>query len=85
MSDHPSVELVKKLRYDLTAMQVKVSELLRQLGELELSTPARLTCQCGSSFRSLQELQEHAYHHHDGGLPDSWAKADRLVGDAVNA
>jgi hypothetical protein len=34
--DHATVAIVKTLRYDLTAMQGKVSELLRQLGELDL-------------------------------------------------
>lgn len=80
MTDEPAVfEIARKLRYDLTAMQGKVSDLLKELAALNLQPPSLLTCRCGSTFRSVSILQEHAYSAHGGPLPDAWARADMLA------
>lgn len=43
MTEHPLHELAMGARYDLTAAQGKLTELLRQIGELDLPEPTERT------------------------------------------
>jgi hypothetical protein len=82
--DAPLVALARQMRYDLTALQGKVSELLRQLDELDLQPPVEVRCpDCGWSFTRLSTMQTHRYHHHAGPLPDTWAAEDARVAEEV--
>jgi hypothetical protein len=55
------LELVDKLRYDLTAAQGKLSELKRALaGMPQAPTKAKMPCpHCGLEMGSLRRLSEH--------------------------
>lgn len=82
MSDHDTVELAKKLRYDLTAAQGKLSELIRALGELDLpeQTPDRCPV-VGCGYRpamNLPTLAEHAHAVHGGLPPTCWNLSEGL-------
>jgi hypothetical protein len=78
MSDEPDlVAGLKKLRYDLTAMQARVSDLLDQAARLNLPTPRPHICpDCGLVFRSAPRLAEHLFQTHAGPLPDHWQAAE---------
>ena len=75
MPDQPAdmLELAAKLRYDLTAAQAKLTELKRALAALNppASNPHRCD-RCGISKPTERLLAEHAYHTHNGPVPDHW-------------
>jgi hypothetical protein len=78
VSDEPDLIVsLKKLRYDLTAMQARVSDLLNQAARLNLPAAARPSCpECGLTMRSARYLAEHLYLAHGGPLPDHWWAAE---------
>lgn len=81
-ADHDLVVLLKKLRYDLTAMQAKVSDALNLAARLELPSPQAFVCQsCGIDMRAAAKLAEHLYHSHDGPLPAHYADAEARAAD----
>jgi len=82
VSEHELIALAKALRYDLTAAQAKLSNLLRMAGELELPDPDRTVCPtCGVTVRGERSLAEHRYHSHDGPVPEHWVEAERKAAD----
>lgn len=74
--NHEIVEQAKRIRYDLTALQAKVSELLRMAGQLPApDPPATVTCpepHCQLRLPGPKALAEHSYHVHHGPEPDHW-------------
>jgi hypothetical protein len=75
MSNREILELAKTIRYDLTALQAKLSELMRMAGE----APDREshTCpECGLGFKGTRSLAEHRYVQHDGPEPEHWLDAE---------
>lgn len=67
-------ELLKKIRYDATAIQGKVTDALKLLGELNLPDQPSAECpHCGLEMRGERTLQEHLYNSHDGPVPDHYA------------
>ena len=84
MPDHEILELAKKIRYDLTALQTKLSELLRMAGNLKAPDQSQHTCPtCHLHFQRLDKLAEHLYITHDGPDPPHWLKAEALADDAA--
>lgn len=81
MSEEPElIALLKKMRFDLTAMQVKLSEALRMAADANLPEPKEHACvQCGVSFRGELALAEHHYISHSGDVPEHWKEAERLA------
>ena len=83
LDDDPElVQLLKKLRYDLTAMQGKVTEALRQANALNLPGPVEHVCPdgvCGLKFRSAARLAEHVYVSHDGPVPAHYAAIEEAA------
>jgi len=75
MSEHETVRIARALRYDLTAMQAKVSELLLALGRLSLADDREsYPCpDCGIDIDGPRALAEHIYHVHGGPEPSHWA------------
>jgi hypothetical protein len=86
--DHELVNQLKRIRFDLTDLQGKVSEALRMAGALNLEPHTPHTCpECkaaGNTFdlRTATKLAEHRFHSHDGPLPDHYQTAERLADDA---
>lgn len=79
MTEPDVIELAKQLRYDLTAMQAKLSTLLTMLAALNLQPSTRPACPtCGLTFRSDTRLDEHRYHAHNGPVPAGWQHAEQL-------
>lgn len=64
-------ELLKKIRYDATAIQAKVTDALKALSDLNLPDDAgRTLCpQCGATLRGPKTLAEHVYNSHGGPVP----------------
>lgn len=70
MIKHPLHDLAMQIRYDLTAAQSKLTELIRQIGEHDLPDKPQLECgHCRIRFRSPTRLAEHIYTSHGGPVP----------------
>lgn len=82
-NEHEAIVLARKLRYDLTAMQAKVTDILAALGRLDLPDGRdTLECpHCGPWHRSAELLAEHLYSVNPDvyPLPAHWAAADALA------
>lgn len=75
--EHPLFQLAKELRYECTAMQGKISDLLALLADLNLPEPSRRTCpECGLQLPGEHKLAEHLYLSHDGKDPEHWLEAE---------
>lgn len=73
--EHETVAIARKLRYDLTAMQAKVTDLLNALGRLDLPEGRPVCSVAGCGFRpgmNMPSLAEHLYTVHGGPLPAHW-------------
>ena len=80
MTEHPLLNALNKVQYDLTALKATVSEIQRQVAALDLTIPERPACpHCGLTFKGSASLAEHVYHSHDGAYPEHWAKAEQLA------
>jgi hypothetical protein len=69
MSNEPEIfEILRKIRYDLTAAQTKVTEALNTLGSMDLpSEPDGLDCPiCGVNKRGERALAIHITNVHGG-------------------
>jgi hypothetical protein len=68
VSDHEILEIAKLIRYDLTAMQAKLSELMRMAARLEAPDPDTRTCpECGIVAAQLPQgatLADHRWASH---------------------
>ena len=69
MADHEIHELAKKIRYDLTALQAKVTELMQMAAKLpEPDDDTRSCPECGLSIKALPQgctLADHRRRAHD--------------------
>lgn len=81
--EHDLLVIAKKLRYDLTAMQVKVSELIKGVAALNLPVERFVCPTCKLPFKTKPPLDEHLYHFHDGPEPPHWLKAEEIADEAV--
>lgn len=76
-------ELAMSIRYDLTAAQGKLTELMRQIGALKITDRLGVTCpRCGLPLPGPRVLAEHIYQLHSGPFPEHWKDTDRLVAAA---
>jgi hypothetical protein len=66
-------DLLKKIRYDTTAIQAKITDALKVLNELHLPTQPTTPCpHCGLEMRGPRTLAEHLHVTHDGPVPDHY-------------
>lgn len=73
MNEHPLHKLAMEIRYDLTAAQGKLTELMRQVGEYDLPVSTAVECpHCGIEKLGEHLLAEHLYVIHDGPEPEHW-------------
>jgi hypothetical protein len=73
-------ELLKKIRYDATAIQAKVTDALNLLNELHLPDQPVTPCpHCGLETRGERSLAEHLHNVHDGPVPAHIAAAEALA------
>lgn len=68
MPDHEILEQAKRIRYDLTALQAKVTELLQMAAKLPEPKPDERTCpECGLEAKALPRsatLADHRWRAH---------------------
>lgn len=81
--EHETMEIARKIRYDLTAAQVKVTELLNALAKLELPSDKPTCPACGVPVRGPNTLAEHVYHSHGGPVPESYLRAEAMSEEAA--
>lgn len=75
------LELLQRLRMDLTNAQGKLTDVQRMIAALNLPGEARPTCDvCGLTFRGPLSLAEHLHNAHQGPLPGHWLRAEQLAG-----
>lgn len=72
--DHEILAALKTIRYDLTALQAKLSDLITLAARLPAPNPPdTVTCpSCGLEHTSQRRLAEHTYHVHQGPEPDHY-------------
>lgn len=72
--DHEIVAALKTLRYDLTAIQAKLTDLLTMAARLPAPDPPdTVTCpHCSLKLENQRRLAEHAYHVHAGPEPEHY-------------
>jgi hypothetical protein len=78
-------DLLKKIRYDTTAIQAKVTDALKILNELNLPEQETVACECGLKFRGPNTLAEHVHVSHDGPVPEHWLKAEAISDESGEA
>ncbi len=68
MSEPEVFEVLRKIRYDLTAAQAKVTEALNMLARMDFpAEPDGIPCSsCGNSYPSERALALHRSNVHDG-------------------
>lgn len=72
-ADSDALTIARKLRYDLTACQAKLTDLTNIIAALNLEPDGRHECgRCGITFRSGRRLVEHTYTSHGGPVPEHW-------------
>lgn len=85
MSEHPFIEVILKLQYDLTSIQARLTDLKRNLVSELPAEPSAHRCVedgCGLVFRGPKRLAEHSYVSHGGPEPEHWVTAEALTTDA---
>lgn len=76
MAEHEIAEQAKRIRYDLTVLQAKVTELLQMAAKLPASNADKRTCpDCGLHAKALPQgttLADHRrnVHDHDPDNPE---------------
>jgi hypothetical protein len=68
VSDEPEIfDVVRKIRYDLTAAQAKVTEALNMLAAMNLPAQAKVECpDCGVGLDGERALAFHLQNVHGG-------------------
>jgi hypothetical protein len=77
-------ELLRKIRYDATAIQGKVTDALNMLAALNLPDESRLRCPregCPLAFAGPATLAEHVYNSHGGPVPAHYERIEALSED----
>jgi hypothetical protein len=73
-------ELLKKIRYDATAIQAKVTDALNLLSALNLPDQPTTPCpHCGLEVAGPRSLAEHLHNLHDGPVPEHYAAIEALA------
>jgi hypothetical protein len=76
-SAQDAYDLLRSIRMDLTAAQARITDLFNILNELHLEDVKRPACpECGITFRTTTQRDEHLYLTHDGGVPTHWLDAE---------
>ena len=75
------LEILRKIRYDATAIQAKLTEAMELVAMLPTDGVADYVCECGLRFNGPLSFAEHRYHAHDGPVPPHWEAAETLAED----
>lgn len=81
MAEHEILQQAKRIRYDLTALQAKLTELIRMAALLpEPDQHARPRCPaCGLTLKGPRTLAEHVHYVHGGPKPKHWREIEQLA------
>lgn len=76
-----TAELLRRIRYDATAIQAKITDALTELERIPTPPDTNRDCPlCGLRTRGPLSLAEHVHRNHDGPYPEHWAREDTLYG-----
>lgn len=71
--DHEILHALKTLRYDLTTMQAKLTDLITLAAKLPTPSPDNVHCPtCRLHLENERRLAEHTYHVHNGPEPQHY-------------
>lgn len=77
---HPAWEIYYAAERDVRSALAKISELGIQLANLSLADPLDVNCPlCGLKTKGPRSLSEHLYNSHDGEVPETWERAEKLA------
>lgn len=80
MPEEPDlIVLLKKMRYQLTALQAQVTEALRQASDLDLPVVEHRCPNCLLILKGPLSLAEHIYTSHRGPVPAHWERAEEMA------
>lgn len=67
--------IMRQMRYDLTALQAKLTELMTGVARLKIPEGRRVICgECGVNLTGPRALAEHRWTIHDGPEPAHWGE-----------
>lgn len=72
-------ELLRTIRYDLTAAQGKLTSAFSLLGELNIVDRQPTRCpSCGVELAGPRTLAEHLHNSHEGPVPEHWLAVEAV-------
>ena len=79
--DRDDIEsIARAIRYDLTAAQAKLTELMTAISAAQIRPIRRVACpECGASLQGPYALAEHLWNVHDGPEPEHWMQIEARV------
>lgn len=82
MNKHDLMDTLKRMRYDATAFQAKLTDVMEAVSLSFPDDTEPLKCEvCGSPHRSRMRLEEHIYRQHDDTrVPEHYLAAERAAG-----
>jgi hypothetical protein len=75
--------VLRKVRYDLTSAQSKLTEAMRMVATLDIGEEGeRIECPtCGASLPGPRTLAEHVHVSHGGPVPEQWLAIEERSAD----
>lgn len=78
-------EILKKIRYDATAIQAKVTDALNVLAALNLPDQPTAPCpRCGLELAGPRSLAEHMFNSHGGPVPPHYDHVEAISDQAAD-
>lgn len=77
--------VLKKLRYDLTSCQAKLTDAMKMVAALDIAEAGdRVACpRCGVKCAGPNTMAEHMYHSHGGPEPEHWLAIEAMSEEAA--
>ena len=76
---------LSKVQYDLTSLKARISEIQRQVADLNITPSERPKCpDCHLTFKGALSLAEHLYNQHDGPMPSHYERAEQQADEPTD-
>jgi hypothetical protein len=80
LSERPDIwKVADALQMNLRACAAQLVELRSMLSHLDIPASTEIDCPvCGLRTKGPRSLAEHLYLSHDGTVPETWERAERI-------